>query len=143
MVGIEAVEGTAAGAGIEPHGAGPEPAGAVASGIVEAVVREIGLGIDDRLEPARLEVERLEPRLGDRHETARLAQRQGRDETRHRPDLVPAGLGVQAMDRRGQNIDPVEPPLVGRPERPLAQIGVGRQHAGHLGRRRSRPAAAP
>ena len=114
------------------HAAGPEAALAVAAAVVHAAVGRLRLDLVDGLDRAGLRVEEAEPAVEGDHHAAVGAQHQGAGLLVHRHLPVRAGLGREPADRPALDVEPVEPPVDGAPDRALAEPVPAIDHARDL-----------
>ncbi len=129
QVGVQAPE--AGGVRVAPlvHRADEEAALRVAAPVVEAVVRGVERRAGDRRPQVALPVGEVQPVAQRDDEPAALAQGEAPDRRRHRHRRVAAGRGVEAVQRRGVDVDPVQHRFVDRPHRTLAEARAGVEHA--------------
>ena len=103
------------------HGAGPEPAAAVAFSLVEAVARVLVRPCDP-FDAAGDEIVESDARGEGDDEPAFLAQRKAADALRHLPALHRLGRRGIALQQLALDIDPIEGLLRHIPDRHLAEL---------------------
>ena len=115
------------------HRTDPEATRRIAATVVEAIAKALRLERDPVAPRSRRPVEEPEPALQRDEEPPRGGgERQGARPSRHRTLLVEAGRRVEAVDRPAVDVDPVEPGVIGTPDRALTQLRPRREDARRL-----------
>ena len=112
------------------HRAREKTALRIATSVVEAVVSRIIGRIGELLHQHAVGAREPDPVAQRDHEAAGRAEREAADRFGHRHRQVGAGGGVEAVERRRIDVDPVERVLVGRPHRALAEARLRIERAG-------------
>ena len=112
------------------HRTGPKTALSVAASVVEAVMRRIVRCVGELLRQRPVRAREPDAAAQRHDEPARGTQRETADRLGHRHRDVGRARGIEAIERRRVDVDPVERAFLGRPHRAFAEIRLRVVHAG-------------
>jgi hypothetical protein len=106
-------------------------------------VRQIGLGSDERGQHRAFEVEPAEAGFKrDQHSASIIGKGKGADRLGQHPDAVLAGRGIETVEARRMDVDPVEAVGAPAPDGAFAEPGLDVENAFHPQAHRCLPVTA-